>query len=213
MRSEWTGPGLVAIDDIFRPCSSHPSASARRFLAPCAAVYGARNLYGRCSSGLSSVKNVDIVTILDPSPMMRSASLDVQNVPVRCIATASANSARSQLAKHVTGPDTPALLTSMSSLVPDLSSSSNMAETAAPSATSTPSNTRTVPPQPAARARPRSDSAASSSGALRRPSMTRFAPSDAYLLATARPIPVPPPVTMTVLFSKACTAGPRAIAI
>ena len=145
------------------------------------------------------MKNVAIVIIFEPLFIALRPLIDVQYVPVRCMATASRNSFTLALVNVLTGPDTPALFTIISTPPNFFRIFSNIELIPASSATSTPGKTPNLPEEPEEATISSKMPAVWSSGSFLLPMMIILAPFSANFLAIACPIPVPLPVITTVL--------------
>ncbi len=114
--------------------------------------------------------------------------------------TALLNSSSGEFAKHVTGPETPALFTTTSTNIPDFWRLSYICETPDSSLTSTPGNSQTLALLLTRVIISSRIFFVSSSGSFRLPKIMMLAPFSANNFATVCPIPVPLPVTRTTLF-------------
>src|ERR671928_1523165 len=141
-----------------------------------------------------------MVIIFEPFFIAVKLLIDVQYVPVRWIDTASRNSFTLAFVNAFTGPDTPALLTTMSTVPNCFLILSNIEFIPASSATSTPGQTVTEPEDPTEAIIWFKRPAVSLSGSFLLPIITMLAPLSANFLAIACPIPAPLPVITTVLW-------------
>ena len=103
-------------------------------------------------------------------------------------------------AKHVTGPETPALFTTISTLRFSFFNESNISVIAFSSLTSTPENILTNPPDFFSSIIEFNIFAAFSNGSFLLPRIITLAPFSTNFFATVIPIPVPLPVINATLF-------------